>query len=290
MKVALFSHCAIDTVSIGNSTSEQIGGAACYGGITARKLGLDVQLYTKFGSDFPANEYLTNNKISFDNALSEKPTTRFRIQISNSDRELFLENQCEPLEYSPISADGTIVSPIFDEISAELFEKIKSDSSFLFLDPQGFLRRTDSENKVFLEKTDINLSNVSAIKVGEDEITSIVGDSSIESMKALNKMGVEHVLHTNKRDISLLVEDKLYSLTLPNKEIHDTTGIGDIFSSTFCCTMLKEKDFLWAFCFAGGAAQAALDSHALGLEKIPKKGTVQVNASYFYNTIKFKQI
>jgi sugar/nucleoside kinase (ribokinase family) len=103
-------------------------------------------------------------------------------------------------------------------------------------------------------------------------------------------MGVEHVLHTDKRNVSLLVKDKLYSLTLPNKNIYDTTGIGDIFCSTFCCTMLKEKDFLWAFCFAGGAAQAALESQELGLKKIPKKGTIQVNGSYFYNTIKFKQI
>lgn len=290
MKVAIFSHCAIDTISIGDYTSEQIGGAACYGGITARKLGLDVELFTKFGSDFPAEEYLTNNKISFDNALSDKPTTRFRIKILNSDREMFLENQCDPLEFSSVNADGVVVCPIFDEVSPELFEKIKNDSEFLFLDPQGFLRRVDSEKKVYLKKTDIKLSKVSAIKVGVDEISNIVGDSSIESMKTLNKMGVEYVLHTNKRDISLLVKDKLYSLTLPNKDIHDTTGIGDIFSSTFCCTMLKEKDFLWAFCFAGGAAQAALDSHEMGLRKIPKKGTVQVNASYFYNTIKFKQI
>ena len=290
MKIALFSHCAIDTITIGESVSEQIGGAACYGGITARKLGFDVELFTKLGSDFPSDEYLTKNKISFPNALSDKPTTRFRIQIFNSDREMFLENQCDPIEYSSMDADGTIVSPLFNEISSELFEKIKNDSQFLFLDPQGFLRRIDKDKKIHLEKTELNLSKVSAIKVGADEISNIVGDSGIESMKALSKMGVEHVLHTDKRNISLLVQDKLYSLTLPNKDIYDTTGIGDIFCSTFCCTMLKEKDFLWAFCFAGGAAQAALDSQELGLKKIPQKGKVQINASYFYNTINFKQI
>ena len=88
----------------------------------------------------------------------------------------------------------------------------------------------------------------------------------------------------------MLVDDRLYSLTLPNKEVYDTTGIGDIFCSTFICTMLKEKDFLWAFCFAGGSAQAALDTQQVGLEKIPEKGATQINASYFYNTIKFRQV
>jgi len=97
-------------------------------------------------------------------------------------------------------------------------------------------------------------------------------------------------LFTNKTSVSLLIKDKVYSITLPNKQIYDTTGIGDIFCSTFTCTMLKEKDFLWALCFAGGAAQAALESRNLGLQKIPKKGTVQTNASYFYNLVKFRNL
>ena len=106
----------------------------------------------------------------------------------------------------------------------------------------------------------------------------------------LQKKGIEYVLLTNKTDVSLLVKDKIYSITLPNKQIHDTTGIGDIFCSAFCCTMLKEKDFLWALCFAGGAAQAALESKNVGLQKIPKKGNIQTNASYFYNLVKFRDL
>jgi len=106
----------------------------------------------------------------------------------------------------------------------------------------------------------------------------------------LQKKGIEHVLYTNKTDVSLLVKDKIYSIKLPNKNVYDTTGIGDIFCASFCCTMLKEKDFLWALCFAGGAAQAALDSKSVGLLKIPSKGQIETNASYFYNLVKYRQI
>jgi sugar/nucleoside kinase (ribokinase family) len=88
----------------------------------------------------------------------------------------------------------------------------------------------------------------------------------------------------------MLVKDKIYSITLPNKRVYDTTGVGDIFCAAFTCTMLKEKDFLWALCFAGGAAQAALESNNVGLQKIPKKGTIQTNASYFYNLVKFRDL
>jgi len=54
--------------------------------------------------------------------------------------------------------------------------------------------------------------------------------------------------------------------------------------------MLKEKDFFWALCFAGGAAQAAIESKKFGLDKIPAKGATETNAAYFYNLVKFKQV
>ena len=244
MKLAVFSHCAIDTINIGEQNYEQIGGAACYCGLTARQFKFDVDLYTKFGPDFP-QQYLNENKISLKNSESKKNTTKFSISITGSDRTLKLENQCEPIEYSKTDADGVIVSPIYHEISDEILQKIKNDSNFLFVDPQGFLRQTDSENNVlYLKNSDLDLSKVNAIKVNPEEAQQIVSGSQDEMMVALQKKGVEYVLMTNKTEVSLLVKDKIYSITLPNKEIHDTTGIGDIFCSTFCCTMLKEKDFL----------------------------------------------
>ena len=112
----------------------------------------------------------------------------------------------------------------------------------------------------------------------------------IDGMKHLQKIGIEYVIFTNKQKISLLVKDKLYSISIPKTTLTDTTGIGDIFCSTFLCTMLKEKDFLWALSFAGGAAQTALESKAFGLEKVPEKNALETNGSYFYNTVDFKQI
>jgi len=289
MKLAIFAHCAVDTITLDGTNYEQIGGSACYCGITARQFKFDVDLFTKFGSNFPT-QYLSENKINFINSESQKDTTKFAISINGSDRTLQLENQCDPIDYSTVNADGHLVSPIYHEITNETLKNIKKDSNFLFVDPQGFLRRIDSQNNVFLEKTDLDLSDVTAIKVNPEEAQQMVSGTHDEMMVALQKKGVQYVIMTNKTEVSLLVKDKVYSITLPNKQIHDTTGIGDIFCSTFCCTMLKEKDFLWALCFAGGAAQAALDSKNLGLQKIPKKGTVQNNASYFYNLVKFRDL
>jgi len=290
MKLDVISHCTIDTIEINDSKYVVPGGPGCYCSITARALKFDVKLHTKFGSDFTYADYLTKQKIVFENAFSTEPTTRFRLQLANSERTLFLENKCEVINNVILDADSVIISPLFDEVPLEMFAKIKNDANFVLLDPQGFLRRVNSENKIYLEQTNLNLSDISAIKVNSDELRSLTNSSNLDGIKILQKKGISNVILTDKQNISLLSENKIYSITLPNIALNDTTGIGDIFSSTFCCTMLKEKDILWALSFAGGAAQAALESGQIGLEKIPSKGAIESNAYYFYNTIKFKEI
>ena len=290
MKLDIFSHCTIDTIQINDSKYVVPGGPACYCSLTARILKFDVRLHTKFGSDFPLVNYLTEQKIVFEDALSTKPTTQFILNLVNSERTLFLQNKCESINSVTLDTDSVIISPLFDEISIELFEKIKKNANFVLLDPQGFLRRKNSENKIYLEQTDLNLSNISAIKVNQDELKYLTGASNVDGIKILQKKGIDSVILTDKQNISLLSKNRIYSITLPNLELVDTTGIGDIFCAAFCCTMLREKDILWALSFAGGAVQAALESKQIGLEKIPSKGAIESNAYYFYNTVKFKEI
>ena len=290
MKLDVISHCTIDTIEINDSKYVVPGGPGCYCSLTARSLKFDVKLHTKFGSDFTLSDYLTEKKIDFENSLSNELTTQFILQIVNSERTLFLKNKCEVIDNIVLDTDSVIISPLFDEISLDLFEKVTNDASFVLLDPQGFLRRIDSENKIYLEHTDLNLSNVSAIKVNSDELNALTNNSNLDGIKILQKKGIDNVILTDKQNISLLSGNKIYSIELPDIELNDTTGIGDIFSAAFCCTMLKEKDILWALSFAGGAAQAALESGKIGLEKIPSKGAIESNAYYFYNTVRFKEI
>ena len=290
MKVGIFSHCTMDTIIYENEQYDAPGGPASYCSITAKKQKHDVNLYTKFGSNYPLEEFFNENKIITHNALSSKDTTKFRIELNDSDRKLFVENMCDKIDFIDNDDDGTIISPVFDEISLETYSQIKNSDNFTFLDPQGFLREKNSNNEVSLKKTTLDLTNINAIKMNPDELFALTGLTGHDGIKQLQKLGIEYVIHTNKQEISLLVKDKLYTIFLPKMTLTDTTGIGDIFCSTFTCTMLKEKDFLWALSFAGGAAQSALESKAFGLEKVPEKNALESNGSYFYNIVEFKQI
>ena len=290
MKIGIYSHCTIDTIIHGNNMYEVPGGPACYCSLTARKQKFDVNLSTKYGADFPLTDSLLENKIRIEDKLSTSDTTRFKIVLNDSDRKLFIQNKCEPLEFLDEDNNGVIISPVFDEITDELFKKIKKSSDFIMLDPQGFLRHHNSENLIALKEVKLDLDGISAIKVSPDELLALTGANDDTALLSLQKLGVENVILTDKQNISLLVKDKIYSIQLPNLELFDTTGVGDIFCAVFCCTMLREKDFLWALSFAGGAAQAALETKKIGVEKIPEKGAVENNGSYFYNMVKFRQI
>ncbi|MDC0168324.1 PfkB family carbohydrate kinase [Candidatus Nitrosopelagicus sp.] len=290
MKVGIFSHCTMDTIIYENEQYDAPGGPASYCSLTARKQKHDVNLYTKFGPNYPLEEFFKENKINIPDALSSQSTTRFKIELNGSDRKLFVENMCDKINFIENDNDGVIISPVFNEISLETYSQIKNSDNFTFLDPQGFLREKNSNNEISLKRTSLDLNNINAIKMNPDELHALTGLTGNDGIKQLQKLGIEYVIYTNKQEISLLVKDKLYTIHLPKINLTDTTGIGDIFCSTFVCTMLKEKDFLWALSFAGGAAQSALESKAFGLEKVPEKNALETNGSYFYNIVEFKQI
>lgn len=291
MRLAIFSHCTIDEISRDGKTVETAGGPALYCGLTAKNMKFEIDLHTKIGNDFVFRDEIEKKGLFFpQNAISEKPTTRFLLNVMGTERELYLKTRCDQIESIKSDADGAIVSPVFDEISEETLDNIKENFDFTLLDPQGYLRRVSGDKKVFLEKTLLDLSKVTAIKTDPDEAFYLTGLKEKDAMLALQKKGVKHVLYTNKQNITMLAKDRMYHLKIPNMKIGDTTGVGDIFCASFACSYLKEKDPIWAICFAVGAAQAALETQATGLDKVPSGGDTERNAAYLYNLMQFSSV
>lgn len=286
MKVAIFTSCTIDEISVDGKTQTVPGGPGIYSSLTAKNLHFDVDLYAAV--DDNAREILNNADVSIMSS-STNALTRFGLDVHNGTRKIKLINVGEKIMYTlgTSSADAALVSPVYNEITPDMFETIKSDAEFVFLDPQGFLRSTNEQGLVSLKRTNVSTDGVSAIKVDDDELLALTGSND---SRLLVKAGIDHVLHTMGTKISMLSGGRKYLITLPNSKIGDTTGMGDIFSAAFCCTMLKEKDPLWAFCFACGAANAALDTHKTGTLKVPSRRGVETSAAYFYNTVEFSSI
>lgn len=304
MKAAILSNIVVDEiVSRDLKSSKSLGGPAAYCGITARKFGFDTTLFTHFGKDLDPQylDYLKNQGISFNGPhYSDLPTTRFVLKNFETDRELTLESKCVALnieEIKNVKANCWIISPVFDEVPLDILQYLSSTkmeaNQFVMLDPQGYTRAVDPEGIVSIRKrTDLPIHKVNGIKLDSQEISCFTnGLQGMEGMKKIRShYEIDYVLHTQDQIIHLLEKERHYWLKVPKFDTPDSTGLGDIITSSFACTIVKEKDSIWAFCFAVGALIAALQTSEIGIKKIPSKSAIEENASYYYNTMNFEII
>ena len=301
MKVAILSNLVVDKiVSRDMKSSQSLGGPAAYCGITASKFGFDTTLFTHFGKDLDTKylEYLKKQGISFNvtNSL-DLPTTRFILRNFENNRELILESKCSALDIEEIKSaksDCWIISPVFDEVSLDILQYLASareKNQFILLDPQGYTRSVDSAGRISIRSIiDIPINNLNGIKLNSKEITCFTnGLQGIDGMKKIHtKYKIDYVLYTEDQNIHLLERDRRYWLKLPKIDTPDSTGLGDIIASSFACTIVKEKDSVWAFCFAAGALTAALQTKEVGIKKIPSRTAIEENASYYYNIMNYE--
>ena len=167
-----------------------------------------------------------------------------------------------------------------------------SEKGFVMLDPQGYTRAVDSARKISLrKKIDVPLNDLNGIKLDSHEISCLTnGLSGKEGLRKIRKYGIDYVIYTQDQSIHLLQDERLYWLNVPKIDSPDSTGLGDIITASFACTIVKEKDPIWALCFAAGALTSALQTREIGIEKIPSKSAIEQNATYYYNIMNYDTI
>jgi sugar/nucleoside kinase (ribokinase family) len=306
IKLAVVSNIVLDSIrDTEGMVTESLGGPASYCGLTARRFSFDVSLATKIGTDFPPaykrflqaeGIMLTDYQLSYD-----RDTTKFRL-ISNRDnnniRSLFLSSKCAQItidDIQKIETDCWLVSPVIDEVPEDVLRAIilhGGRRGFVMVDPQGYTRIVNSSGEITsVNKLFLNLSGVSAIKADKTELALLTG--GLEGLPAMqylqSRTGIKFVISTEYRIIHLLYNRMHYWVQLKDIESPDSTGVGDILCSAFCCAYIKENDPLWAFSFGAGAVRAALETRKIGLDKIPSKSRIEQSASYYYNTISFRR-
>ena len=302
MRASILSNLVVDEIVPRNNISHQsLGGPAAYCGLTARKFGFDTTLFTHFGKDLDSEylEYLTKHGIILNSSKhSELPTTRFVLKNFEDDRELTLNSNCSAIdieEIKNVKSDCWIISPVFEEVSVELLRYLAttSEKGFVMLDPQGYTRTVDSARKISLrKKIDVPLNDLNGIKLDSHEISCLTnglwGKEGLRKVRS--KYGIDYIIYTQDQNIHLLQDERLYWLNLPKINSPDSTGLGDIITASFACTIVKEKDPIWALCFAAGALTSALQTREIGIEKIPSKSAIEENAAYYYNIMNYDTI
>lgn len=291
MSVAVVSHTPVDQIENKGISVISVGGPTSYCGLTAKEFNFKVKLITKIGLDFPedfkkllAEKGLT---ISSNCISTSNPTTRFKLVLKDHERDLFLLARCDDITVEDIEldTDACIVSPIINEVRSDALAKISQQTGFIFLDPQGFVRKVRRNNSCYIGRTemDVDRTCIKAIKVDEEEAFALTGVNGIDALK---KLEIETAILTSKNKTTMLHKDHVYEITTEFIEARDSTGIGDIFAAAYTCGFVKNNDARWALCFGVAAAVTALKTNATGISKIPSRRDVEGYASILHDSLK----
>jgi hypothetical protein len=208
MKLTIVSNIVKDKIILKNDQiNYSLGGPPCYCGLIAKQFGAKVRLVTKFGKDLDEKELLffKNSNIEVNNnSLSKSPTTKFILEVNGPDRELYLIDKCDPIlisDLEQINTDGWIISPVLDEVPSTVLEYLINNhrNDFLMLDPQGYTRFTDTNNKIFLHDNldPLFFKNIDAIKLDPQELFCFSGGYDIKSLiKLKENNAIKYVLYS----------------------------------------------------------------------------------------------
>lgn len=291
MSVAVVSHTPIDQIEKKENIVTSVGGPTSYCGLMAKNFDFTVKLVTKIGLDFPEDFkellYEKGLTISSNCISTSKPSTRFRLVLRDHERDLFLLARCDDITVQDIEfdTDACIVSPIINEVSPDVLDKISHQAGFIFLDPQGFVRKVRNDGSCYIGRSEINLnrSKINVIKVDEEEAFALTG---VTGMDALKKLKIETAILTSRNKTMMLHKEHTYEITTELIEAQDSTGIGDILTAAYTCEFVKNNDARWALCFGVAAAVTALNKNATGILKIPARKEVESCASMLHDRMK----
>jgi len=293
LRVIVAGFITIDTIELPVRQVTSVGGPPCYAGLICSRFGLEVTALTKVGNDFPDEQavWLARNGIMLraaDRSIS-KPTTRFRIASVSGNRALVLASRCEDLSASQIPPgvrfDASLISPIAGEISSSLLTEISARSDFTFLDPQGFVRSFALNGTVSATslKDKSIISKVDAVKMDRAEAEAITGKSDPrEALQRIGAIGVRKAIVT-RGGASCFVLDgsRIYEVLVPQSQVVDSTGAGDILSGATIGWYLKTRDFLRSACF--GVAASSLSLHMIALAKVDLPMSVDDSAMRLFS-------
>lgn len=293
--LVVVGHFAVDSISSPRISVPRptVGGPPTYVSLAASKLGAKVSVISKVGEDFPKKyiEWLNANGIDLSGlkSIENASTTKFALRYENEERQLQLISRAPPITPGDISksseAKAIHVTPIANELSVSVVNKLRALTETLSLDPQGFVRSFDETGKTFQKRWKDNniLEHMDIYKSSLNEIRLVTGQTDLRmAMERIQEHGAKIVIVTRGlRGSAILYEGKFYEVPACEPRILlDPTGAGDAFTGAFLAEYIRGKDMVWCVCV--GSAAASFVVEGVGPEVFGEKTEIYERAAEIY--------
>ena len=248
----------------------RLGGTAAYASIQAHRLGLRTAVVTSAPASMDLAALLPGVEVY--RVPSRQPTT-FRNCYQDGRRTQFLLARATPLGPTDVpeswrTASIVLLGPLCGELPPEttsLFAR-----SLVAIAAQGWLRRTDSEQRVIAAEWPESAAwaNVHALFVSEDDFSG--NDGTLNRWTA----AFPTVAYTQaSRGARLHVGGVWRHIdAFPEREV-DPTGAGDVFAASFLTRLHETGDLPLAARFAAAAASISVSRE--GTLAIPDRAQIE---------------
>ncbi|MDH5404287.1 MAG: PfkB family carbohydrate kinase [Candidatus Heimdallarchaeota archaeon] len=229
MKVLIIGHISIDY----RNGEELWGGPPLYQIPVLQSLNCQIHVITSANQE---THIFQDLDIRVDIVPSSETTTyQFEISEDEGERKLFLVKRADSLNFNKIQDyldphyDIILISPIAGELDHYTMEQLVKFGKFSFLDAQGIVRFFRENGEVYHELTQTELDwamkTFDYIKFSTSEIS--------ETIKILDNKSTLIITKSGKGYDVIKSNDKLQLNMIPEKDIIDDTGSGDIFLAAF---------------------------------------------------------
>jgi 1D-myo-inositol 3-kinase len=261
-----------------------LGGTVTFATLTVERLGLPAALVTCASADICQQLPSLLPGIGLAARMAARTTT-FENRYQDGFRIQYLRARSEPLEIEDVplpwrAAPIVLLAPLAQELTPEIVALFpRSEGRILAATPQGWLRRWDSDGRVWptpWEAAEQVLPHLDALILSHDDLLPFANGSRAEAEAILRRWSqlVPLLVATAGREGATLFRKGLaqHFPAYPAREV-DPTGAGDVFAAAFLVQLARSGDPVAAVDFANCVASFSVED--VGTRGIPSPTQVE---------------
>jgi len=240
--VMMIGHFAKDRNVVDGVGKTESGGGVYFGGMVARRIGLNVAVVTRLHrDDFARLDEMKQAGIQIF-ATPAPATSGIENIYQSSDMERRI---CKPLGFAgaiqvadmpDVRARINIVAPIIaGEVELPLLNWLSTRAP-VALDIQGFVRVRDGNDLVFRQWDQMaeGLKHVTYLKVDRAEAELLTGETDLKTAaKKLRAYGPKEIVLTQSSGVTVFADGEIFSAPFTPRSLAGRTGRGDTCFSSY---------------------------------------------------------